>query len=317
MSSLSAIRAATQSRTLEEKSAADRQRDCLVLILSHLQNSGFVETATTMLGEAISLKLYEQADNLDLMQILKEYEEFYAMRLGRRPVFSRPAQNISSGVLGTVDEGNRSITLNSRRSRSNPPEQKQQTKQQTRTHNSTTLPPLKENSSSQKPCRKRSCLEEGKEEDNSNCNAGIDEGVTGFSINLPTKGKKNPVASKSTSQNEGALKPLPHFDGDFELRSLAVLLRRDIIQTSPGIEWNDIIDLNEVKRLLKEAIILPRRYPELFTGLRSPWRSVLLHGKLLLYACNVKLDQLESHKHPLGPPGTGKTLLAKVFKQWL
>ena len=54
--------------------------------------------------------------------------------------------------------------------------------------------------------------------------------------------------------------------------------------------FDDIIELEEAKRLLVEAVQLPLRFPFLFTGILRPWRGILLHG----------------------PPGTGKTLLAKA-----
>ena len=40
-----------------------------------------------------------------------------------------------------------------------------------------------------------------------------------------------------------------------------------------GVHWEDIAALGECKRLLKEAVVMPLRYPQLFTGLLSGWKG--------------------------------------------
>lgn len=82
---------------------------------------------------------------------------------------------------------------------------------------------------------------------------------------------------------------LPEFDSA-ETRTLAETLCRDIIRGSPDVKWEDIKGLESAKRLLKEAVVMPIKYPKYFTGLLSPWKGILLFG----------------------PPGTGKTMLAKA-----
>ena len=63
-----------------------------------------------------------------------------------------------------------------------------------------------------------------------------------------------------------------------------------IMDDGPGVTWNDIIGLQEVKQQLLENIIYPQLRPDMFTGLRAPTRGMLLYG----------------------PPGNGKTMIAKA-----
>ena len=63
-----------------------------------------------------------------------------------------------------------------------------------------------------------------------------------------------------------------------------------ILIREPNVQWDQIAGLAQVKRLLRQnLVILPMR-PDICKGLLAPWKSVLFYG----------------------PPGTGKTFLAKA-----
>ncbi|KAF6032592.1 KATNAL2 [Bugula neritina] len=92
-------------------------------------------------------------------------------------------------------------------------------------------------------------------------------------------------------QDDRLLKPLGGYLGySNEWRELAQVISRDIFSSDPNVRWDDIIGLDNAKRIMKEAVVYPIKYPQLFTGILSPWKGLLLYG----------------------PPGTGKTLLAKA-----
>merc|ERR1719409_1127715 len=69
------------------------------------------------------------------------------------------------------------------------------------------------------------------------------------------------------------------------------MIERDILVSNLDVSFDDIGGLESAKRAMNEAVVLPLILPELFTGIRKPWKGVLLFG----------------------PPGTGKTMLAKAI----
>ncbi|XP_055678021.1 katanin p60 ATPase-containing subunit A-like 2 [Lutzomyia longipalpis] len=77
-----------------------------------------------------------------------------------------------------------------------------------------------------------------------------------------------------------------------EWREMAQLVCRDLISNGGKISWKDVIGAKNAKEILRESVLLPIEYPNLFhEGTIEPWKCVLLHG----------------------PPGTGKTLLARAL----
>ncbi|MCJ1337103.1 Vacuolar protein sorting-associated protein 4 [Bachmanniomyces sp. S44760] len=77
---------------------------------------------------------------------------------------------------------------------------------------------------------------------------------------------------------------------DPDTKKLRGALTGAILTDKPNIKWEDVAGLEGAKEALKEAVILPIKFPHLFVGKRQPWKGILLYG----------------------PPGTGKSYLAKA-----
>lgn len=81
------------------------------------------------------------------------------------------------------------------------------------------------------------------------------------------------------SENEKADKTESEEEKKFEChgmdRELVDILERDIVQKNPNIHWDDIADLQEAKRLLEEAVVLPMWMPDYFKGSILKWNRFL------------------------------------------
>lgn len=102
---------------------------------------------------------------------------------------------------------------------------------------------------------------------------------------------KTAIASAQVQEFPSKLPKISHYDRYSEEL-------RDKIQKDSAVEigkekltWDDVAGLEPVKAALNEAVILPKKFPQLFKGKRVPARGILMYG----------------------PPGTGKTHIARTL----
>lgn len=77
---------------------------------------------------------------------------------------------------------------------------------------------------------------------------------------------------------------------DEETLKLRGALAGSVVSEKPNVRWDDVAGLESAKESLKETVIMPVKFPQLFVGERRPFKGILLFG----------------------PPGTGKSYLAKA-----
>ncbi|XP_073770248.1 katanin p60 ATPase-containing subunit A-like 2 isoform X4 [Danio rerio] len=257
--SYQAIRTANQAREVEELRTETRRRNLLVLIYHHLMEEGYMDSAKALEKESsFGLCRFEVCDNVDLETVLMEYESYYFIKFQKYPKLTKKL----------AEQGeNRRIKSCGKRSH--------------------TLPRI---NSIQRPSSRNTVKKS-------------ESKLTGRDFSKSSDGDR--LTSADTLGFGLNVSPIIR-NGAEEGTHMRKIDYRNLIQDAVRGAANDTLhnaDFTEQERLLKpvsaligmnsdmkELAAVISRYPQLFTGILSPWKGLLLYG----------------------PPGTGKTMLAKA-----
>ncbi|KAM0681782.1 Fidgetin-like protein 1 [Glugoides intestinalis] len=102
-----------------------------------------------------------------------------------------------------------------------------------------------------------------------------------------TNGGFRPLAVPKTEDNEQTKKKKECNVDDYIIERIS----KEILESGVDVTWDDIVGLEDVKRIINEVVVWPMLRPDIFTGLRGPPKGLLLFG----------------------PPGTGKTMIGKCI----
>ncbi|KAK9532776.1 hypothetical protein VZT92_010144 [Zoarces viviparus] len=287
--SYQSIKVAHQAREADELRTEMRRKTVLTLIYQHLLGKGYATAALALDQETNGgVRRFEVCDNIDLDMVLMDYESYHYIKFQKYPKLIRrtaePGENRHARSGGVKKTHCSAVKL---------------------------LPKINKYLSTQSGIGAK--VTAACSHTNENVYSAPSE-LSDFGLNVSsirngpageaavnrkgqmTNGKGSihdavKGAGSDSDHTERLLKPLSGFPGmSGEMSELAAIISRDIYLHSPNVRWEDIIGLDDAKRLVKEAVIYPVKYPQLFTGILSPWKGLLLYG----------------------PPGTGKTLLAKA-----
>ena len=278
-----------ESRQKMEKKDNERKKNILILIHQYLNNIGFQDSASKLNDESnLDLESYSVADNMDLLLIIREYEDYYYMKFGKNPVFShRTSDGKMGGPLPKINN-NRGKSKNGISSSNQGVRKKGP--QTPGINNNNLGKKIDVNSLNNKSNNNQNNIDGN--------DLKLELNINPFKpSNIKKQGKNNSQTTHETDDKFSfndhkesiLLKPLPS-DLPEDLREMATLIKREIILENPNVSFKDIVGLDTAKNIIEEALLWPMKYPQFFTGLLEPWKGILLFG----------------------PPGTGKTLLAKA-----
>ncbi|KAF4674796.1 Katanin p60 ATPase-containing subunit A-like 2 [Perkinsus chesapeaki] len=260
---------ASIARQNEEKRERERRRSCLILAIKFLRDSGLIEAAACAARESGIGDNLEVADNITLELIVQEFEDYHSFKYGKRPILIR---KIAAREELALSE-NPLMKLPNYHTR---------------------LPPIPTRTTETTQRRRSGSVDAtGSDQKNRAISNSYELAVDGQSMSRAST-QPDPELERTGLGSELEVRSslFAMYNQDSEMRELAQSVCRDILTRNPMVSWSDVIGCEDAKRSVKEAVVLPTKYPQLFHGplLSDSWRGVLLFG----------------------PPGVGKTMLAKA-----
>ncbi|KAH8397574.1 hypothetical protein KR222_010337 [Zaprionus bogoriensis] len=272
--------AATAASTIlceDVRNFTTRRRNLLYLMHRYLLENGYYNSAETLKSEGRLSEEYELCDNVDLDAMYLEYASFFNMKFGKYPRILKKMGpklklELNSSTTTTTTTTTTKMTSNKRADAAHSSPGPVQSQSQTQLA--------------------QACWHAG-------VGAATAAAAASLSANrLPLHIKKMETAEPTAEPRMGALSEIEHghaaddaLFASLEWQALAELVKTSILSEDLKLRWSDVCGNQSAIELVKEAVLTPIEYPQLFAHGLKPWRSLLLHG----------------------PPGSGKTFLAKAL----
>ena len=222
-----------KNRDQKSKKRRELKRDLLLLMSTnppvtpdkYLVEQGYWQTSRTLLDETrFDPSTWEVPVNVDLELILQDFQDYFQFRYDRRPVLAKRREAPASSTRPSLQIPTKSIGAS-------------KNKKQSKRSSNRRLPQIRQ-------------IGSGADKENRSDN---------FQVEGQSLGKSQP------KEDQFPLKGLPQeYMLDADLRGLAEQVKRDIVRTAPKVRFRDVVGLGNAKRLLTEALRLPRLFPQLF-----------------------------------------------------
>ena len=259
MASFQSMRMASQAKDNEEKKVQERKKALLVLICRHLCDYGYIESAERLQTEGgISLQNVDAADNIDLLNVLQEYEDFYEIRFQRRPKLTRKlgidartaaeqAKLPSVSKIGASSARRRPSLTSSTKASDDDSASDAAPNGKPSSAPGVGRPPKGAGAGGAVATKKAPA-----EDPRMGLNITSSKAVVGEGSQAQAEAKfrkggggdAGTAGDKDGDPNEfwerRLLKPLPDFGGNSEMRELGAQIQRDVLSANPDVRWSDV-----------------------------------------------------------------------------
>nr|XP_033502370.1 katanin p60 ATPase-containing subunit A-like 2 isoform X3 [Epinephelus lanceolatus] len=258
--SYQSMKVAHQAREADELRTEMRRKSLLSLIYHHLLGQGYVAAAVALDQETNGgVRRFEVCDNIDLEMVLMEYESYHYVKFQKYPKLIRrtaePGENRnarSGGIKRSPCSAVKPLPKINQCQSAHSGNGAKRTAASSHTH---------------------LCFQEN--------GSSVPSETSVFGLNVSSI--RNGPAGEAVMNRKGQMT-----DGKVSVHDTAKGAGSDLDHMERLLK--PLSGFSGMSGEMKELAAVISRYPQLFTGILSPWKGLLLYG----------------------PPGTGKTLLAKA-----
>lgn len=278
------------SKDEEIRHIQTRRKNILYLIQRYLNDNGFYGTANTLKAEAKLSDEFELCDNIDLDGMYLEYASYYQLKFGKYPKILRKLSasqqqvNVIAGPKCTRKKHKQPKMLATADKDGRGDEHQAHTPTCDVNELQITVTKMDTQTKSEQSQQQLQQLQQQKNPDH--ITFSLDADI--LEMNPP---HREQLSRLQDIQHGGNMANNDLLLTTQEWQNLADLIKSCITREDLQLKWSDICGNLKAVEIIKEAVLLPLQYPQLFSNGLKPWRSVLLHG----------------------PPGSGKTLMAKIL----